>query len=180
MAKNNEIRLMLKNYALIQLILSSVLFINIVGAECNDSITKNTPDSRFKVNGDGTVTDLQTLLIWQRCHHGQDWDGVTCTGSIVQDNWPTILEASQNSDFANNDNWRLPNIVELTSIVEFACFNPSINESMFPNTLEFSQWTSSPNIDGADSALGINFEDGDQIFIFKSNIAPARFVRNSD
>ena len=34
---------------------------------CRDDILATAPDSRFQDNGNGTVTDLATGLIWKQC-----------------------------------------------------------------------------------------------------------------
>lgn len=40
-------------------------------------------------------------------------------------------------------NWRLPNLVELQSIVDFGAFNPTIDVNYFPNTAGGTYWWSS-------------------------------------
>jgi len=49
--------------------------------------------------------------------------------STVQDYtpWCDALAYCENLDFAGHDDWRLPNVRELQSIVDYGRFNPSID-----------------------------------------------------
>jgi hypothetical protein len=42
---------------------------------CRDDIRATAPDSRFQYNGNGTVTDLATDLIWKQCAGGLERRG---------------------------------------------------------------------------------------------------------
>lgn len=130
----------------------------------NDSITLTTPDSRFTDNGDGTVKDKQTGLIWMRCTLEQTWDGVTCTGGVGTYTWQQALQAADGYSFAGSDAWRVPNIKELESIVERGCSDPSINLNIFPATPSAYPskyfWTSSSVADYNESAWYANFDYG--------------------
>lgn len=85
----------------------------------------------FTNNGDGTVTDNNTTLIWQREDDNtpRSWETakISCTDSIL----------------AGYNDWRLPNVKELQSIVDYGVFNPSIDSLMFPNSEPAWHWTSS-------------------------------------
>ncbi len=61
----------------------------------------------FVDNGDGTITDLSTGLMWQKSD-----DGVTR-------NWEEALEYSENLTLSEYDDWRLPNAKELQSLVDY-------------------------------------------------------------
>lgn len=112
--------------------------------DCNDRVPANTPNSRFTVNADNTVTDLATGLMWQRCTIGQS--GTDCSGgrkTYMQ--WNIALETAENDTTAGYSDWRLPNIKELTSIIERRCYEPAINLDIFPNTPTAGlYWSSSP------------------------------------
>lgn len=98
---------------------------------CNSHIPLSTPDSRFTINGDGTVTDMAYPLMWSRCRAG--WSGNDCaTGSDFLTNFQTALDLATSSTLAGFDDWRLPNYFELMSIVEDACAGPAINLTVFP------------------------------------------------
>ncbi len=61
----------------------------------------------FEDNGDGTITDNATGLIWM-----QDDDG---EGMV----WEDALNYAEGFSFANYDDWRLPNAKELQSILDY-------------------------------------------------------------
>jgi hypothetical protein len=62
----------------------------------------------FVDNGDGTISDLATGLMWQMSDDGQTRD------------WEEALEYTENLELANYEDWRLPNIKELQSIVDYS------------------------------------------------------------
>lgn len=61
----------------------------------------------FVDNGDGTITDNATGLMWT-----QDDDG---EGMI----WEDALSYAENFEFAGHNDWRLPNVKELQSILDY-------------------------------------------------------------
>jgi len=63
--------------------------------------------NNFTDNGDGTVTDAATGLIWQ-----QD-------DSVTGRTWEQALSYAENLVLAGRDDWRLPNAKELQSIVDY-------------------------------------------------------------
>ena len=88
-------------------------------------------------NGDGTVTDPTTGLVWMRCAMGQTWDGKTCVGTagiytFMQGN--AAAHDPGNITFAGRSDWRLPNIRELQTIVDRSASNPAIDSVAFPGT----------------------------------------------
>ena len=92
-----------------------------------------------------TVTDNRTGLVWDRCTWGQT--GADCSGgAATTHNWQGALAQAQAANSANykgQNDWRLPNIKELTSIVERSCYQPAINLTLFPNTPSYVLWSSS-------------------------------------
>lgn len=127
-------------------------------------IPESTPNSQLLDNGDGTITDIATGLMWRQCSQGQAADGI-CSG--IGDNyiWQLALDVpnsiNTNGGFAGYSDWRLPNIKELRSIVEVSCTGPSINEERFPNTSLSTFWTSSPYASDPTWSWGVFFIYGD-------------------
>lgn len=121
-----------------------VIPINVFAQTCVDNVAETTPNSRFNIQNNGTVNDLETGLIWMRCSIGQDWDGSTCTGNATSFSWREALNTSQETSFAEHTDWRLPNVKELLSIVEDACYSPSINLYVFPGAKIYRFWSSTP------------------------------------
>jgi len=83
--------------------------------------------------GNGTVKDLATGLIWQKCSSGQNNDS-TCSGSATSysNNWTQALDYCTNLNLASLS-WRLPNINELFSLHLIRILSPSLFSSSFPN-----------------------------------------------
>jgi hypothetical protein len=90
------------------------------------------PFPRFTDNGDGTVTDNLTKLVWLK--------DITCFGTM---DWAAALEAAATlnhlecglTDHSNQGDWRLPNRRELFSLVTDGYYNPAL-----PNTTGNGQW----------------------------------------
>ena len=82
-------------------------------------------------NGDGTVTDNVTGLMWQK----QD-DNITR-------NWEASLAYCEQLELAGHSDWRLPNIRELRSIVDNTRYDPAIDTTTFPGTKSNDYWSSS-------------------------------------
>ena len=61
----------------------------------------------FIDNGDGTIADQSTGLIWQKNDNGE---GIL---------WEDALEYSENLELAEYSDWRLPNAKELQSIIDY-------------------------------------------------------------
>lgn len=61
----------------------------------------------FVDNGDGTITDRASGLMWQQDDGGQTMD------------WPAALIYAESATTAGYDDWRLPNVKELQSIVDY-------------------------------------------------------------
>lgn len=87
-------------------------------------------------NGDGTITDNITSLMWQQ-DGNYPFNGFTTGGT-----WEQALGYCENLVYAGYSDWRLPNRRELFSIVDFGTTNdPSINKTYFSNT-QYIYWTS--------------------------------------
>jgi hypothetical protein len=147
------------------------------GQTCNGSITPSTPDQQFTINDDGTVTDNKTTLIWMPCNLGQAWDAdsSSCKGTASLYNWQNALAAA--SSFKVLNDWRLPNIKELKSILEQACEYPAINNSIFPDIAGSLYWSSSPFASDNDNAWIVDFNYGVGSYYYKSNDVYVRLVR---
>ncbi len=82
-------------------------------------------EGRFADNGDGTVTDNCTGLMWQKDTADVNGDGHSTGQDYAV--WCDALAYCENLSFAGHDDWRLPNVRELQSIVDYGRFNPSID-----------------------------------------------------
>ncbi len=143
---------------------------------CPAGYPRVAPDDRYTVQGNGTVTDLRTGLMWKQCSEGQT--GATCTGTVTRMTWTDALNAGADSVFAGFSDWRLPNVKELSSLVETGCHSPAINEARFPNTWTEYYWTSSSSAENSSNALYVRFIYGYVLHLPKSYDYGVRLVRD--
>jgi len=126
---------------------------------CNSNIPLDRPDTRYTDNGDGTVTDNETGLMWKQCSEGQSTSTNACdTGSANTYTWHEALAQAQSANaasFATYSDWRVPNLKELKSLVETACYSPAINPNLFPSTPSSRTWTASPHASAANYACSL-------------------------
>jgi Tfp pilus assembly protein PilF/uncharacterized protein YecT (DUF1311 family) len=80
---------------------------------------------RYQVKG-GLVKDTKTGLMWMRCTFGQDWDGSTCQGKPIEYNWGKMIEVVDSLNYENYDDWRVPTIDELKTLVYCRSGQPKI------------------------------------------------------
>ncbi len=73
----------------------------------------------FVDNGNNTITDEATELMWSK------------TDSKKGMNWEDALAYAENSEYAGYSDWRLPNVKELQSIVEYSGVFPAIDTTYF-------------------------------------------------
>ena len=106
----------------------------------------SAPSERFADNGDGTVSDNETGLMWMRCSAGQQWAAGRCNGEATEHSWDSSKtvtdDVNRGGSFFFND-WRVPRLPELATIAERQCKDPRINLDVFPDTPPSIYWTTS-------------------------------------
>ncbi len=100
----------------------------------------------FEDNGDSTITDHATGLMWQQGDSGAGMD------------WSNALAYAENLELAGYKDWRLPNAKELQSIVDYTrspqtTQTPAIDITLF-DAHEAYYWTSTTHRDGAAETRG--------------------------
>lgn len=111
---------------------------------------------------DGTVFDTDTGLIWMRCAVGQSWTGTTCSGAATHHTWAQAVALSSNH--AGYTDWRLPNIRELQSIINYWNASPAVDSGAFPATPSMPFWSSTTSQWSTDAAWYISFDSGETEF----------------
>jgi hypothetical protein len=112
---------------------------------------------RFVDNGDGTVTDTCTNLMWQQDTADVSLDGqVDGPGDSLA--WCNAVTYCETLEFASYDDWRLPNIKELQSIVDYGRTDPCI-DPIFEALPEY-YWSSSTMQETPDNGWGVGFTNG--------------------
>jgi hypothetical protein len=105
--------------------------------------TPTTIANHFTDNGDGTITDNLTQLVWQKIPNA----------NLVT--WEDAITYAEGLTLANALDWRLPNIKELQSITNELTTNPSVFAPYFSNLGVHNYWSSTtlkPNIQNQSSA----------------------------
>jgi len=119
----------------------------------------------FVNNGNGTITDQATGLMWSQVDSGVGYD------------WPGALawvQAKNTANYLGHSDWRLPNAKELQSIVDYTrspatTASPAINTTYFATTgitNELGQadfpyfWSGTTLLDGGTAPSGIYISFG--------------------
>ena len=115
--------------------------------------------AQLNISLDGTeVTDSKTNLTWKRCAEGMTWNGTNCSGTAAIFTHDGALQ--QAAIQAGSVGWRLPNVKELSSIVDKSAINPAIDSATFPSTPPTIFWSSSPFVSAPSSAWVVDFGVG--------------------
>jgi hypothetical protein len=123
---------------------------------------------RYKDNGNGTVTDLNTGLIWQQ-------------RLGVKTSWSDALAGAATLRLAGQSDWRLPTIKELYSLMDFSGVTPMPEREGKPfinaifdfhygdraageRPIDVQEWSATEyagrTMRGDETVFGVNFADG--------------------
>ena len=149
---------------------------------CIDYIINDVPDARYIVHADSTVTDKLTGLMWARCTVGRS--GQSCElGEDAKFNWRDAMQAAADSEWADHRDWRIPNVDEYRSLVNYSCRSPSINLTIFPNVQSRNNfyWTAEISLLSGrdDTAPLFDFLDGIQNANFRTGLGKVMLVRQT-
>ena len=150
----------------------------------------------YRINGDGTVIDTMTGLMWKRCSEGQS--GNACNGDASGYSWnDAMFRFGSEIRFAGYSDWRMPRKDELSSLVycrngmqqttdgENRCISSNswgdyqgstINQQAFPNTPSEWYWSSTAN--NLSEAWLVGFVYGDGLWGSRNTASPVRLVRS--
>ncbi len=132
-------------------------------------------------NGNGTITDPRTGLMWSRCSLGQADDGA-CSGDAASSRWRDALLAAQDrnaSAWLGHGDWRVPNIKELATLIRRDRAWPAIDPALFPNTDPGVYWSSTNHAGEPRAVWGAFFSEGNVFGIDKESMARVRLVRTA-
>jgi Protein of unknown function (DUF1566) len=126
---------------------------------------QSRPFAHLIINGDGTVSDTATGLMWQQ-------------GTVSGKNWEAALSYAEGLDLAGFSDWRLPYITELQTIVDFSRYNPAIDTTFFPGTVSSLYWSSTTYAYYSGYAWYVYFSSGYVSYDgIKAYVYPVRAVR---
>ena len=125
-----------------------------------DVTPTTTLPNHFTDNGDGSITDNLTQLVWQK---------VPNTSALT---WEQALSYAEGLVLAGVSDWRLPNIKELQSLNDETLTNPSVNTTFFTTIGVKNYWSSTtllPNPSNLTSAWYWNTQFGITTYDTKTN-----------
>ena len=127
------------------------------------------PDPRFTNNGNGTVTDNLTGLVWltnANCFGLQDWQIALNSANALASGACSLNDGSQAGD------WRLPNRKEMQSLIDLENSIPALPSGHpFTNAQSDYYWSSSSITGSLDYAWIVDIYDGYADYALKSGLA---------
>jgi hypothetical protein len=153
----------------------------------------------YRDNQDGTVTDLSTGLVWEKKCDCQDsphhfgglylWSGDGEHETIWD--WIASLNREGGRGYAGHDDWRIPNVKELATLLDYERTDPAIRAPFDACadacadpvgqdcgcTASGAYWTSTTFADFPAHALLVNFGNGGVEDKLKTRRGFARAVR---
>lgn len=99
---------------------------------------------RFIDNGDNTITDTKTGLIWSKNTIATDVDFANAEKAVA----------------ALGDGWRLPTIDELETLVDRTRYSPAIDTEAFLDTESDRYWSATPHAKYTSAVWVVDFYGG--------------------
>src|SRR6266480_2000091 len=167
---------------------SSGAVISCAGTGEDGELRKGAPLT-YVDNGDGTVTDVNTGLMWEKLSHD---------GTVHDDHntytWTNVfahVATLNRTNFAGHADWRLPNVRELLSIVTYQNLIPTVTPA-FDNrcssgcdvtrcscTFSGDTWTSTSETASPSRQWFVDFQDAQVGAGLEGGTGPARAVQDT-
>ncbi|MBI5376565.1 MAG: DUF1566 domain-containing protein [Candidatus Schekmanbacteria bacterium] len=144
------------------------------------------PSPRFTDNGDQTVTDNLTGLIWVKDANimttrdpGFDADNIADDGKVIWQHALNYVAKLNSESYLGHNDWRLPNVNELSSLVNVdeAGISTWLNTQGFSNVQADYYWSSSMYSGDTYSGWGVAMDYGQVKYrgkAFTYNVWPVR------
>lgn len=126
-----------------------------------------SPTQRFVDNGDGTVTDTTTGLMWSKEDIGD------------RQSWEPADKACRALTLAGFSDWRLPTRAELLTLVDDTRHEPVIDVSAFPACKSSWYWTGTLTAWDPSCAWFVYFSGGSTSYYRRGSGAFVRAVRSA-
>ena len=133
------------------------------------------------------VRDNVTGLVWEIKNENPNsihyinntykWGGITAYGrnhpiasGPYFDDWNTLVNDTNSENLCGSNNWKVPNINELNSIINLGVKEPALDTNYFPFiTKSFQFWTSNPSISSESHSHSIYFNTGSVRYVGRQN-----------
>jgi hypothetical protein len=162
----------------------------------SDGALRKGASRSFTDNGDGTITDNTTNLMWEKkdgsggIHSPGNlytW-GMTSSPYTMNGTMVTTFLAALNAGagFAGHTDWRIPNVNEMQSILDYSNIIYPVFDTNCTSgctitncscTRQDGYWSSTTAASLRSSALQVDFYEGAVWFTSKNGVSPVRAVR---
>ena len=139
------------------------------------------PSRSYTDLGSGMIQDNVTGLVWEQktnmdgvadysdphdadntytwCDLNPDTNGGdagTCGGNDTQ----VFIDQLNSANYGDHNDWRLPTIKELATLIDLGHYNPTIDQVFAATTQSTGYWSSTSDASNANGALRVNFNVG--------------------
>jgi len=128
--------------------------------ELLEKLVEEPKPSRFQDQGDGTILDTQTNLVWEKECRKLTWNEAT--------------RYAKNLVLGGHSDWRLPSYRDLQTLLSLDRINPA---SDFPDIISNNFWSSSSYAGSPDGSWVMDFSSGTVYGANKSSNFYVRCVR---
>ncbi len=149
-------------------------------------ISVQASTGRYSNNKDGTVSDLETGLVWMRCAMGMSFDNESCIGQPNTYTWDQANQLSGTTTFSSQNDWRLPTVRELNTLISQSVYVPVTDVIALPDatktqaSYESGFWTSTQSMQRNNYAWLIRSKLGNILDSDKTNsLMYVRLVRGA-
>jgi hypothetical protein len=158
------------------------------GTGQDGDVRAGTPLS-YTDNGDGTIIDNNTGLVWEKLSMDGTVHDVGNAYTWDQAFSGHVATLNSGAGLAGHTDWRLPNVKELQSIVNYERFGPAVSSAFNTGcmsgctvltcscTASSFYWSSTTEASGPGDAWVVFFKDGDVVVFGKNVFGFVRGVR---
>ena len=132
------------------------------GAGAGQDGAYNINPLSYADNGDGTVTDNNTGLMWQKQDNGYNYNWYKASGTYHATYNSGAMSVCDSLELGGYDDWRLPSRFELLTLVNYGVSlpGPTIWGYYFPSTHALDYWSSTEAAADPASAWSVSFYNG--------------------
>jgi hypothetical protein len=123
------------------------------------------PNYTYTDNGDGTVTDKVTALVWQQ------------TNAADKKTQADAFAYCSSLTLGGYKDWRLPTVIELASLLTPGVYSPNVNTAYFPNNPSDWFWSSTAYAGQSGYGWDVDFGLGNTYWVDVTSTQYVRCVR---